>query len=1005
MIICTATARSCLSHARVLASSVARHHKGTRLQVLVLDEPQHGHDSLEPGPSRSGELFDVIRPIELDIPGFNWMAAAYRPHELIAAVKPWLISHLAQTKEETVIYLGVDSQVWSPLDEIAERAESGVVLVPHVSEQLPRDECWPDEPAVMQVGAYDLGILAVSPTHLEAMTFLKERTATGAKDIRSKMLYLDQRWADLIPGIFPVEIMRDPHVSVSPWNLHEKDLEFRKLKTKSVAKVGGSDLLVSRYFGFDSAHPHLPAAWRGAGPHELLSYVLEQCHVGKTISEPPETQFRVSINDPGPLRAFLGQYAQELLAAGRLSLLGRPFGAVAGGPAYGLADTPSGIRVDHAIRELYWQALYEAEIAESKGEAPPKLPPDPFDPEQSSALVEWLNEPAPIPYGRSSLSRYLSSLHAVTPLLHALFPRPSLEDLGPFISWCESTISNESGPRPSSERLVSPVAMRLRRSGAIEPAGQGTGEYGITPLLQKDSHSVAASVAAKDGIVDGVNVMGYFTSTSGVAENARLLTQVLAQTRLGYQVIAAKASQEPFVLLSREPGQDADGSAFVSFAADVTPKAIGVGADEKVGRVSARKRRYLEFTKKLEIERQLSGSDRPTGHLAKYPVSIVCINADQFGLFYMGANPKNFAGHYNIGIWAWELEEFPASMHGAFGITDEVWAISEFTSASVSRHSPVPVHTFPPVIEVPPVDMSLTRADFEIPDDDFVYLFCFDMNSVMERKNPVGLIEAFTRATRDNQAGVSLVIKVLNADKNPVDAERLRRLVRQTPGVKLIERELKKSQTGALMNMADCYVSLHRAEGFGLTMAESMALGKPVIGTAYSGNMDFMNPGNSLLVPYKPASVPDGCHPYEPGAIWADPDTDEAAKLMAQVRNDPELRERLGQAAKKSVLDAGAINARAKFIEERIESVSRSISMQAPSERLKAIQQRALDLGESSPLAPAVVRARKAINKAIWPQLNRQAELNEAIASELDSLRVELERIEARLSTRETPQG
>ena len=111
------------------------------------------------------------------------------------------------------------------------------------------------------------------------------------------------------------------------------------------------------------------------------------------------------------------------------------------------------------------------------------------------------------------------------------------------------------------------------------------------------------------------------------------------------------------------------------------------------------------------------------------------------------------------------------------------------------------------------------------------------------------------------------------------------------PDVLVIDGHLPRAELGSLMAAADCYVSLHRSEGFGLTMAESMALGKPVIATAYSGNLDFMNDENSFLVPFSWATVPPGAGPYPVGARWADPDLDAAAAIMRTVVGSPDVAE------------------------------------------------------------------------------------------------------------------
>jgi glycosyltransferase involved in cell wall biosynthesis len=104
------------------------------------------------------------------------------------------------------------------------------------------------------------------------------------------------------------------------------------------------------------------------------------------------------------------------------------------------------------------------------------------------------------------------------------------------------------------------------------------------------------------------------------------------------------------------------------------------------------------------------------------------------------------------------------------------------------------------------------------------------------------------------------------------------------------------------MAVTDCYVSLHRAEGLGLTIAEAMLLEKPVIATAYSGNMDFMDEDSGLLVPWEYTSVGSGANAYPAHAQWAEPDIDVASNHMRWVFENQSEAQAIGQRAKGRVL-------------------------------------------------------------------------------------------------------
>ncbi|MGH3906392.1 MAG: glycosyltransferase family 4 protein, partial [Pseudonocardiaceae bacterium] len=263
----------------------------------------------------------------------------------------------------------------------------------------------------------------------------------------------------------------------------------------------------------------------------------------------------------------------------------------------------------------------------------------------------------------------------------------------------------------------------------------------------------------------------------------------------------------------------------------------------------------------------------------RHPITLLCVNADMTA-GTLDAYPELADGRYVIGVWSWELDDFPPPMRDAFSRVDEIWTISEFCRQAISPHSPVPVHTFPvPVREqqpghVPQRSGGPTR-----------FLFVFDHNSVFERKNPLGVIAAFQRAF-PNREPVELVLKSINGDRHPGDREQLRAAAAGDPRIELVEHYLASDEITKLFSTADCYVSLHRSEGFGLTVAEAMAHGLPVIGTDYSGSSDVLVPAAGWLVPASLVDVGPGHPPYPAGARWADPDLDAAAAAMRAVVAD-----------------------------------------------------------------------------------------------------------------------
>ena len=145
----------------------------------------------------------------------------------------------------------------------------------------------------------------------------------------------------------------------------------------------------------------------------------------------------------------------------------------------------------------------------------------------------------------------------------------------------------------------------------------------------------------------------------------------------------------------------------------------------------------------------------------------------------------------------------------------------------------------------------------------------------------------------------------------------------------IIDDYLRHDEYGALMALADCYVSLHRSEGLGLTMGEAMALGKPVIATGYSGNLDFMTSETAYLVPWRPISVGADCDPYPVGATWADPDLDAASRLMRHVASHREEAADKGRRARQAVEDGHGMDRAVEFVRQRFEAIQRDRSIVA----------------------------------------------------------------------------
>jgi glycosyltransferase involved in cell wall biosynthesis len=237
-----------------------------------------------------------------------------------------------------------------------------------------------------------------------------------------------------------------------------------------------------------------------------------------------------------------------------------------------------------------------------------------------------------------------------------------------------------------------------------------------------------------------------------------------------------------------------------------------------------------------------------------------------------------------IGQWGWETDVLPSSWNPAKRLVDEVWVYSRFVAENLGRVLPVPVVVVPPAVVVPDIT-GIEPPDFAR-SDRFKFLFICDLLSTERRKNVCGLIEAYTRAFSAAD-GARLLIKTINGRLRERQFAELRARAQGRPDVEIVDAYLSPSEKAALIASVDCYVSLHRSEGFGLPLAEAMALGTPVITTGYSGNLDFTTPFNSYLVDWSLGKVGPGSEIYPEYGAWAEPDLDHAALQMQTVAADP----------------------------------------------------------------------------------------------------------------------
>ena len=304
-------------------------------------------------------------------------------------------------------------------------------------------------------------------------------------------------------------------------------------------------------------------------------------------------------------------------------------------------------------------------------------------------------------------------------------------------------------------------------------------------------------------------------------------------------------------------------------------------------------------------------------------IHLIHVNADQITNRDTWADPKTFSPHsYKIGFWAWELDRFPDAWKPALRVVDEIWVPSQFVADSVCTVTDKPVHVFahPVPLNFRSRSQSDARRRFALPDGVPIFLTIFDFNSFIERKNPFAVLEAFKRA-RIKAPNLRLVIKCHGGQLHDSSRLELFDQLRKVCGVHIIDRVLESDAMDDLYTACDGLISLHRSEGFGLTIAEAMARAKAVIATGYSGNTDFFDEEVGIMIPYTMVDVEANAYPFGQGARWAEPDIDSAANALAALARDPLRRRALGMAGQVKVEAQLSLDAVGRAMAARISEI------------------------------------------------------------------------------------
>lgn len=430
-----------------------------------------------------------------------------------------------------------------------------------------------------------------------------------------------------------------------------------------------------------------------------------------------------------------------------------------------------------------------------------------------------------------------------------------------------------ASPRWAVIRQRIPLSVRQRVRSALEnPARHGLGFHRTADWQQyvtTAANDVAiGKIPPPEASVRGINLHGYFTRWLGLGECARLYANAMLAS--GYPVSL----------------HDVD--------VDIPHKRHDRTLEPHLGVASL-------FTRDL-----------------------IFVNPDHWEDTLQTIATRHGRGRHVIGYWFWELENFPDDWLHALNQVDEIMVSSAFVEQSVRRVCSKPV-TRVPLPLVLGIDSGLQRSHFGLRDDDYVFFYSFDFNSSIARKNPNAAIEAFLYAFPRGDEKVAMLIKSSNGDRDTAALMQLLGAAARDRRIVVRDDMLERSDLQALHRCIDVYVSLHRCEGFGLGMAEAMCMGKVVVATAYSGNMEFMTTANSCLVDYRMVAVQQGEYPHAEGQQWADPDPRHAASYMHALYQDRELGNCLGAQAARDMARDFSVETCMNVLAQRFHLIDREL--------------------------------------------------------------------------------
>lgn len=280
-------------------------------------------------------------------------------------------------------------------------------------------------------------------------------------------------------------------------------------------------------------------------------------------------------------------------------------------------------------------------------------------------------------------------------------------------------------------------------------------------------------------------------------------------------------------------------------------------------------------------------------------INIFHININFINDFFSKNQDLDLSNYYNIIYWAWEFPEVSDKVVEILNVFDELWVPSDFCVNIFTKYTGIPVIRFSHPIQKLEDSKEFDLKEYNIPKNSKVYLTIFDSLSTTIRKNPEATLEAFTSVFKEEKESV-LIVKTHNLERSK-DAQKALEKYNNIPNVIIINGHFSKEKLHSLIQQSDVLISLHGSEGFGLTMAEAMAYGKIVVGTGYSGNLDFMNVNNSFLIQYDFIKTSNTKGLIDEGLTLAKPRLGDAIQKLQYIKDNFDSLNNIRESAKSQI--------------------------------------------------------------------------------------------------------